>query len=175
MVLARSSIRGRPVLRCWGMSLVAETVDGVAPARASGGMSRLILRAAPWERRQASVRTSARVHELVPSHRPSEPVGKNATSMAVAVDHLIRSATTTLRRLVIAIALVLALRHVNFAATRCVIRMRCMRQSKIQRSDKRSANRLVRKRCFDPIFKFPCARAIIRGVIWRSACAYARA
>ena len=31
------------------------------------------------------------------------------------------------------------------------------------------------KRCFDPIFKFPCARAIIRGVIWRSACAYARA
>src|SRR5271155_3399938 len=32
-----------------------------------------------------------------------------------------------------------------------------------------------RKRCFDPIFKFPCARAIIRGVIWRSACAYARA
>ena len=31
------------------------------------------------------------------------------------------------------------------------------------------------KRCFDPMFKFPCARAIIRGVIWRSACAYARA
>ena len=33
----------------------------------------------------------------------------------------------------------------------------------------------IGKRCFDPIFKFPCARAIIRGVIWRSACAYARA
>ena len=32
-----------------------------------------------------------------------------------------------------------------------------------------------RKRCLDPIFKFPCARAIIRGVIWRSAYAYARA
>src|SRR4029077_8682783 len=48
-----------------GMSLVAEAVDGVAPARAGGGMSRLKLRAAPRKRRQASVRTSARVHELV--------------------------------------------------------------------------------------------------------------
>ena len=100
MVLARSSIRGRPVLRCLGMSLVADAVDGVAPARAGGEMSRLILRAAPWERRQASVRTSARVHEFVPSHRPNEPVGKDAASMAVTVDHLIRSATTRLRRLV---------------------------------------------------------------------------
>jgi hypothetical protein len=32
-----------------------------------------------------------------------------------------------------------------------------------------------RKRCFDPIFKFSGARGIIRGVIWRSACAYVRA
>jgi hypothetical protein len=38
-----------------------------------------------------------------------------------------------------------------------------------------NGHRPYRKRCFDPIFKFPCARAIIRGVIWRSACAYARA
>ena len=66
-----------------------------------------------------------------------------ATSMAVAVDHLIQSATTTLRSLVIALALVLAFRHVNFAATWRAIRLRCMRQSKIQCSDKRRANRLV--------------------------------
>jgi hypothetical protein len=138
-----SSIRGRPVLRRSGMSLVAEAGGGVAPSRAGGGMSRLILLAAPWERRQACVRTSARVHELVPSHRPSEVVGKDAARVAVAVDHLIRSAATSRRRLVVALALVLALRHVNFAATGRMIRMRCMRQSKIQRSDKRSANRLV--------------------------------
>ena len=63
--------------------------------------------------------------------------------MAVAVDHLKRSAATSRRSLVVALALVLALRHLNLPATGRVIRLRRMRQSKIQRSDKRSANRLV--------------------------------
>ena len=50
--------------------------------------------------------------------------------MAVAVDHLKRSAATSRRSLVVALALVLAL-HLNLPATGRVIRLRRMRQSKI--------------------------------------------
>ena len=66
-------------------------------------------------------------------HRPNEPVGEEAASMAVAVDHLKRSAATSRRQLgPLAPRLVNRLHFtLNLPATGRVIRLRRMRQSKI--------------------------------------------